>query len=124
MITKYKSYKNGISLYRKFKKDSCEICGKKINLIVHHKDENRNNNNKNNLKTLCRNCHSKGHKVFLNFKKAYKKMERNKYGRFGKEKPISFIKCLNCGKKTAKQNPKQKYCVECMIKLNTRHRKK
>jgi 5-methylcytosine-specific restriction endonuclease McrA len=81
---KYRSYKNGITLYRKSKKDSCEICGSKENLIVHHKDEDRFNNKNNNLKTLCRSCHQRGHKVFLNFKEAYKKEPRDKKGRFSK----------------------------------------
>jgi hypothetical protein len=115
---------NGIGGYRKFKKNECEICGSKENLIVHHKDEDRANNNKNNLKTLCERCHKKGHKTFLNFKEAYKREFRNSKGRFGTDKPIGFFMCANCGKGTNKENPKQKYCSDCTIKLNTRHRKK
>ena len=62
--------------------------------------------------------------VVKNFKEAYKKTQRNKYGRWGNEKPIAIIKCLNCNKKTEKQNPKQKYCKKCSIKLNIGHKMK
>lgn len=44
-----------------------------------------------------------------------------KFGRFGKEKPISTIICLNCNKKIEKNNPTQKYCKKCTISLDTRH---
>lgn len=110
-----------INTYRKVKKDKCERCGRKINLLVHHKDFNRNNNKKDNLETLCYICQAKEHKFYTHFKEAYKLEPRNKFGRFGEEKPIGFIYCLNCKKRIAKQNPKQKYCVRCKIKLDTRH---
>jgi hypothetical protein len=40
----------------------CEICGKKsLWLVVHHKDENRENNELENLQRLCRRCHALVH---------------------------------------------------------------
>jgi hypothetical protein len=53
------NYKNGISTYAQNKKSSCETCGSKKNLMVHHKDGNRNNNSPSNLQTLCWSCHEK-----------------------------------------------------------------
>lgn len=60
------SYKNkhqplGIQTYRRAKKEKCEWCGSKKNLLVHHLDENRYNNNLDNLITLCKSCHQKHH---------------------------------------------------------------
>lgn len=53
------NYKNGISMYPKYKKSRCEVCGSKRHLVVHHKDGNRKNNNPSNLITLCWSCHEK-----------------------------------------------------------------
>lgn len=51
-------YKNGASLYKKSLKDACEFCDtQRVNLCVHHIDENRANNVEDNLITLCRSCH-------------------------------------------------------------------
>lgn len=100
-----------------FEKVKCSRCGSTKDLQYHHP----NYDNPFIYEIICSSCHRKEHKAENNFKKAYKKMKRNKFGRFGKEKPIEIIKCLNCGKKTKKQNPKQKYCKKCMMKLNTRH---
>ena len=60
------------SLYSKYRKDTCEKCGKKAMdtslgylrktiLTVHHIDHNRQNNDPSNLMTLCRYCHDKEH---------------------------------------------------------------
>lgn len=62
------SYKNkhqplGIQTYRRAKKDVCEWCGSKDNLLVHHLDENRYNNDINNLITICKRCHQAHHTV-------------------------------------------------------------
>lgn len=46
----------------------CELCNTTINLCVHHKDKDRHNNSRDNLVVLCRSCHSKIHKLYLNFK--------------------------------------------------------
>ena len=46
---------------RRKKKSSCERCGEKSNLQVHHKDRNPLNDSKSNLETLCQNCHSQEH---------------------------------------------------------------
>ena len=47
--------------YRKFKKDVCEECGfipiHSRQLDVHHVDFDKTNNKKENLLTLCSNCH-------------------------------------------------------------------
>lgn len=59
----WKSYiqSSGPSYYRKFKGDSCSICGfipqNSCQLDVHHSDGCRGNNNKDNLITVCANCH-------------------------------------------------------------------
>ena len=48
-------------VYRKFKKDHCEICGfiavHSSQLDVDHMDGNHSNNDESNLQTLCANCH-------------------------------------------------------------------
>ena len=77
---KHPRWKGGSSP-RKFLKDGCELCGSKKNLLVHHKDKDRHNNNLSNLQTLCESCHNKVHNNVRNFKEAYKKLERDKYGR-------------------------------------------
>ena len=47
--------------YLSFRKDYCEFCGfipvNMCQLDVDHIDGNHKNNNKNNLQTLCSNCH-------------------------------------------------------------------
>ncbi len=54
-------YKKGTTIYRKYKKDSCESCGfipeHSCQLDVDHIDGNHDNNDPNNLQTLCANCH-------------------------------------------------------------------
>ncbi len=56
---------NGNTMYRKWgKKDNCQLCKSKNNLLVHHKDFNRLNNNIKNLICICRSCHKKTHDVF------------------------------------------------------------
>ena len=66
--------------------NGCELCGSKKNLLVHHKDKDRHNNNLSNLQTLCESCHNKVHNNVRNFKEAYKKLERDKYGRFKRQR--------------------------------------
>jgi gamma-glutamyl phosphate reductase len=75
-------FKSGIALYRKAKKNKCELCDAVQFLLVHHKDKNRYNNRLNNLQTICASCHLKIHKVIKNFKNAYKKMKRDNKGKF------------------------------------------
>lgn len=41
----------------------CIICNKNTNLVVHHKDENKNNNNLDNFSTLCTACHARVHNI-------------------------------------------------------------
>ena len=57
---------SGPSYYRKFKGDVCELCGfipeDKCQLDVHHVDINKSNNSKDNLQTLCANCHRLEHR--------------------------------------------------------------
>ncbi|MFW6282022.1 MAG: HNH endonuclease [bacterium] len=62
------SYKTGIGFFQRKKRDSmeevkCERCGSKENLLVHHKDRNRENNNLENLEMLCKSCHQKEHMI-------------------------------------------------------------
>jgi len=58
-------YKNGIGLYKKLpfttKEKICERCGSNLNILVHHKDENRSNNTLDNLEVLCKKCHQNHH---------------------------------------------------------------
>lgn len=39
-------------------------------LVVHHKDENRNNNDETNLELVCKRCHQIEHECWLAFSKA------------------------------------------------------
>ena len=39
----------------------CYFCNSNKNIIIHHKDKNRENNQPNNLLKLCASCHSKLH---------------------------------------------------------------
>lgn len=41
---------------------TCDICGKKNAIDVHHIDENPKNNSLDNLQRLCRSCHLKKHR--------------------------------------------------------------
>ena len=70
-------YKNGIGTYHKkafaFKESICERCDSIENLLVHHKDEDRNNNELYNLEILCKRCHQKHH------------THRDALGRYAKE---------------------------------------
>ena len=45
----------------KMKQGCCGICGVTSRLSVHHIDENPKNNRKDNLQTLCLNCHNFWH---------------------------------------------------------------
>lgn len=64
-----------------YKKGKCALCGFEpvdaCQLTIDHKDGNRRNNDKDNLQTLCRNCHAL--KSLVNgdfFGNAYKKTGR------------------------------------------------
>ena len=57
-------YKSGIGLYMNLAKEDgakCERCDSTSNLLVHHKDRNRENNDRDNLEILCKSCHQKEH---------------------------------------------------------------
>lgn len=43
-------------------RETCEICGKKGKMDIHHKDCNPHNNDLSNLQILCRSCHMKIHR--------------------------------------------------------------
>jgi len=58
--------------YRHYVKDSCEQCGSKDRLHVHHKNEDIRYNNPENLQTLCENCH-KAHHAFEKWKEKHPK---------------------------------------------------
>ena len=79
-------------IYSKYKKKKCNRCGdSEGKLLIHHKDYNPQNNKKSNLETLCYSCQAKEHKFHSHFKQAYKTEKRNKFGRFGNEKPIESV---------------------------------
>lgn len=54
---------SGIGLYKKIMENvkSCTKCGSTQFLVVHHKDENRQNNDISNLEKLCKRCHQIEH---------------------------------------------------------------
>ena len=62
---KNKNYNGGITTYRRFVEENCEICNKNKAMDVHHKDRNRSNNSIYNLISLCRRCHIKIHRPKL-----------------------------------------------------------
>lgn len=43
------------------KKDKCEFCSSKKNLVIHHIDSNQSNHLKTNIEILCRSCHIAKH---------------------------------------------------------------
>lgn len=55
-------------------KRECILCNSTKDLLIHHKDRNRDNNHLSNLTFLCRSCHSKYHNSEGN------KKESRKYG--------------------------------------------
>lgn len=56
------NYKSGISLYRNYlKKVECLYCGIKNNLLIHHKNEDREDNDIKNLEVVCKSCHQNIH---------------------------------------------------------------
>ena len=57
VIREYDTVKPAIA--KKYKKDSCELCGTTERLTIHHKDKNWRNNDPNNLQTVCFPCHKK-----------------------------------------------------------------
>lgn len=85
-------YKDGSSGYRKHIKDECEDCGGVRHLNVHHKNHNRKDGRKKNLKTLCKRCHQilhgcadnlpKGKDLSILKKKQAKAAKRDCNGRF------------------------------------------
>lgn len=48
--------------FRTSKHWTCELCGSKVNIVVHHKDFNKSNNAESNLQALCNECHLALHK--------------------------------------------------------------
>jgi len=56
-------WKGGISEPQAWKHrgDTCERCGSKRFICIHHKDENRANNDPSNLETVCKKCHQTHH---------------------------------------------------------------
>jgi len=57
-----KSKRNKLPFY-------CELCGQQKNVLIHHKDRNRNNNSLQNLQILCASCHAIEHTRIANIKK-------------------------------------------------------
>ncbi|MFA5084167.1 MAG: hypothetical protein WC475_02170 [Candidatus Paceibacterota bacterium] len=62
------NWKGGLSRHyaknvamRHFKKNNCAICGYKISVDVHHRDNNNRNNKPDNLVLLCPNHHREAH---------------------------------------------------------------
>lgn len=84
---------NNYNRYKKF--GICKDCHKKKKTIWHHKDGNRKNNKRKNLKEVCPYCHRcvEHKKELLQFK------YHNKGKTHWNYKPRKIFKCLNCGKK-------------------------
>ena len=62
MISEEELQKNGyLQRARKYRGDTCDLCGSKEKLDAHHKDRNRANNDPKNIQTLCHSCHMKMH---------------------------------------------------------------
>jgi len=64
---KHWNWKGGITRYRQIIiregiELSCQECGSKRKIQIHHKDKNRSNNNLSNLRVLCSICHANLHK--------------------------------------------------------------
>lgn len=59
--------KRDTSIYQKYKKNKCELCGSIDGLEVHHKDFNHYNNDPDNLITVCESCHQRVHSRNLGF---------------------------------------------------------
>ncbi len=62
-----------------YKRDklTCQKCGKKTDIIVHHIDGNNDNSNLENLVCLCRPCHKKTHSP-MSIEDIKKRTERDK----------------------------------------------
>jgi len=59
--------------------DSCEHCGSKDNISVHHVNKNRKNNDPTNLKVVCQKCHMI---IYHPDNLAERSGNRDEYGRF------------------------------------------
>ena len=65
------NWRGGHSIYQKFRKAFCEICGTTTNqktkkpLYVHHVNKNRMDGREENLKTVCASCHEQIHQRWL-----------------------------------------------------------
>lgn len=57
-------WKGGTGWYKTQRKAACERCGATKKLVVHHRDENRQNNTPSNLETLCHRCHQTHHRCW------------------------------------------------------------
>lgn len=55
-------------------RETCALCGSRVRLVVHHKDQDTQNNVADNLVTVCRGCHARVH--------AELSRDRDGYGRF------------------------------------------
>ncbi len=97
-------WKGGIQTYRdkawKHFDKKCSLCGSLKNLIIHHLNEDRYDNRIENLKTMCRSCHAKTHKVIKNIP-----------SNLGKKRKKSKI-CNQCKKSYFYHHghTEQKYC--------------
>lgn len=69
-------YTTGKTSYKRntfnYKDKKCERCGSNTHILVHHKDENRENNSLENLEVLCKKCHQHHH------------CKRDKFGKYTK----------------------------------------
>ena len=64
---KHPNWKGGITRYRQIMiregiELTCQNCGSKNKIQIHHKDKNRSNNLVSNLMVLCSKCHANHHK--------------------------------------------------------------
>lgn len=109
------NYKNGIMIYRReahrLLGNTCNRCGSDNNIVVHHKDENRNNNplDGSNWEILCKRCHQLHHNCI-------DKLPKNKMSPLrhlaGEMKLLNPVVCIQCNKEYYRfaGHTKQKFC--------------
>ena len=64
--------------YFGYKGKDCYFCSKKA-VNIHHIDENRKNNSEENKLNLCKGCHNKLHRIYINLKKSQTVLQSQRF---------------------------------------------